>query len=936
MSNPTTSPLGLIGGPILSTNLPTPSNAGINTAAFTSDQGPLVSSGIAWNSLANSPVNNVIGNAAAAVRNQLYGSHTVKGLPFNRMDPSVLVDIGVTAENPLSLWTDVSLGTMVPVNFASAPSSTSGTLLNGWTLQTSAYWTVVLSTGQVITGCTLTYGSTSVTLGSSVTGSPTANATATLWVYTAATGSSINNTTGFTPGATAGEYSGRVAANGFDKTHGASGTVFVRVARQAITADQSQSSTSAWYDGVGNTGNANSGSYPPCLFNLEDEAGNSFISWISQLAVSGVNYGAQGQRAPLPGGATLTLVNPPNIGANFDSTYVDVAISWQPINYPLIFTALVSASTSATLVEPWPWPTSANWIINTSAGPVSGCTLTNGSTSVTLGSSTTCSQTASVPTSQFLYYFDNILCWNGITIPNSTTGLAAIQNGQFCLVGIGNVWNGYSAYLGGSLGPFPIRRFQISSAFSPPVVSDCVVGFIGDSYVSGGGSNGAVTFPGSATPGVILQDAQLLLAPDNPISPSGVSYGISGGATGGPSGLWIADLQAYCKKQLGFYFRAPGASKSGYSTYFTGGYTGAMAMPPVSVSFTAALSGATSGTLASIVSNGASFATWPMATGPYTLTFPDGVQRVCTLTLQASTCTWVGSLTEPNAATLASSVYTTGYWDSLVAFNPEVIVYHDSVNNGFECPNTTGVGVTPIADTNYIFSYLASRCSNLRAILCIEMPSLENLPTAMGGSLTPAQWVTVSALFRGQMRTHYNAGSATAGMGSVTYTNAAGAAIPLIYIPTYESFAGSAVFGASSIASASQSTSTGVFTTLAQAIVAGLPVQIGGTPPTGFNNKTTYYAIASSLSTSAVKLSATAGGAAIVPTVSSACTLIFPYAYCLTLGSNPLNINTTTSEGPTGSLPNIHPTPDGEIAIADKVWPLLKPYLQNRQHWANA
>jgi len=93
--------------------------------------------------------------------------------------------------------------------------------------------------------------------------------------------------------------------------------------------------------------------------------------------------------------------------------------------------------------------------------------------------------------------------------------------------------------------------------------------------------------------------------------------------------------------------------------------------------------------------------------------------------------------------------------------------------------------------------------------------------------------------------------------------------------------------GGTSVASASQSTSTGLFTTATQAFSAGDIVSIQGTPPTGFTTNTNYYVIATGLTTTACELSATLGGAAIVPTVSSACSIV-PF-----VASNVLTFNAT-------------------------------------------
>ena len=75
------------------------------------------------------------------------------------------------------------------------------------------------------------------------------------------------------------------------------------------------------------------------------------------------------------------------------------------------------------------------------------------------------------------------------------------------------------------------------------------------------------------------------------------------------------------------------------------------------------------------------------------------------------------------------------------------------------------------------------------------------------------------------------------------------------------------------VASSSQNTSTGVWTTGTNTYSVNQPVTITGTPPGGFATGTTYYVLSSGLSSTSVELSATQGGAVIVPTSSSACTL---------------------------------------------------------------
>lgn len=79
---------------------------------------------------------------------------------------------------------------------------------------------------------------------------------------------------------------------------------------------------------------------------------------------------------------------------------------------------------------------------------------------------------------------------------------------------------------------------------------------------------------------------------------------------------------------------------------------------------------------------------------------------------------------------------------------------------------------------------------------------------------------------------------------------------------------------AAPIASASQTVATpGVFTTAVQALTAGTPVFLTGIAPGGFSLNQTYYVIATGLTTTAVELSATFGGAGIQCTASAICSI---------------------------------------------------------------
>lgn len=79
--------------------------------------------------------------------------------------------------------------------------------------------------------------------------------------------------------------------------------------------------------------------------------------------------------------------------------------------------------------------------------------------------------------------------------------------------------------------------------------------------------------------------------------------------------------------------------------------------------------------------------------------------------------------------------------------------------------------------------------------------------------------------------------------------------------------------GIGAITSASQNTSTGVWTTAANSLVVGQAVQVTGTLPTGFAANTNYYVIASNLTSTTCELSATQGGAVKKPTGSASTTI---------------------------------------------------------------
>jgi hypothetical protein len=77
-----------------------------------------------------------------------------------------------------------------------------------------------------------------------------------------------------------------------------------------------------------------------------------------------------------------------------------------------------------------------------------------------------------------------------------------------------------------------------------------------------------------------------------------------------------------------------------------------------------------------------------------------------------------------------------------------------------------------------------------------------------------------------------------------------------------------------SAVSASQSISTGVFTTTTQAFTSGQIVQVSGNAPTGFSTGTNYYVLSTNLTSTSCELSATLNGSVIVPSASSSCSVV--------------------------------------------------------------
>jgi len=153
----------------------------------------------------------------------------------------------------------------------------------------------------------------------------------------------------------------------------------------------------------------------------------------------------------------------------------------------------------------------------------------------------------------FYLYIDGQAVYTG-TIP-----VANWSSTLFYEISIGNGPGGANSFLGGNLGPFTIRRFQVSSAYFPPPTLPLLVGFYGDSYSAGGGVNGDGGVPGTATV-ALINAAQYM------VNTQSWSNSILSGTT---QLAWQAQLASYFLKQLGGYPSFFGACKSGYSSYFT-------------------------------------------------------------------------------------------------------------------------------------------------------------------------------------------------------------------------------------------------------------------------------------------------------------------------------------------------------------------------------
>jgi len=182
-------------------------------------------------------------------------------------------------------------------------------------------------------------------------------------------------------------------------------------------------------------------------------------------------------------------------------------------------------------------------------------------------------------------YWDVVVSWSGATyyiyvdgeiITTGTLANGALPADIFNQVAIGNFVNGASSSLGGNLGPYVIQRFQINTAYCTPVAAPITIGIHGDSYCAGSGVNGDGGAPNVATIATINAANSL----------QNIASATNGGS--GPQGQvqWAGLLQSYAFKQFGIIPSLFGACKSGYSGYWTGGYSTPIDNPAASTPLT--------------------------------------------------------------------------------------------------------------------------------------------------------------------------------------------------------------------------------------------------------------------------------------------------------------------------------------------------------------
>jgi len=323
------------------------------------------------------------------------------------------------------------------------------------------------------------------------------------WSYTAGGGSVIDSANGFsTVGANNNTGVISSSTNWKASVSGAALTIYCRVARPAICVDGAgQSSTTVWFESVGNKYGANGGSYPPTLWNLQNSDASRVVSLVVNPQSCQIQDWNGSSYARLYQGTFLNPVDADYQSPNSDPNYWDVTVCFN------------GASVSM-------------WI-------------------------------------------------DGIFLGTVTNGNGALPTGILYQVAIGNNPTPNASF-GGALGPFFIQRFQISSSTVPTAALPVMVGFVGDSYVAGGGTNGGAVVPSGNGVQQTLNADQLM-----------TSVAASGANSTNTNGQyeWIYQLESYCYKQLGANFPAFGAAKSGYTLAYSGSFSNPIVTYPGTTSY---------------------------------------------------------------------------------------------------------------------------------------------------------------------------------------------------------------------------------------------------------------------------------------------------------------------------------------------------------------
>jgi len=305
------------------------------------------------------------------------------------------------------------------------------------------------------------------------------------WTQTNSTGTA-NSATGFIPGSTGGNQAGRIdSPDNWNLTTGNQGTIYIELDRAGISINGAlQSTSSGWYDSIGNPYSASGGGYPATAFSIANLTANRVLSLTMGPGAAGFQDYYGGYRY-----AQFAVLNPNYQSPNF--------------------------SNNASFVYTW-----------------------SGNTSY--------------------IYVDGILV-------TANANSAIIPTGIFKRVTIGNGPTGPNSSWGGNLGPYNIKRFQISTAFCPPLASRLLIGVTGDSYAAGdGGFGGDSGDAANATISGIYANNTIATSKYNvancQVDPASTVGFIS----------WGGLMQAYAAKQFGSRLAFFGSTKSGHANYFTG------------------------------------------------------------------------------------------------------------------------------------------------------------------------------------------------------------------------------------------------------------------------------------------------------------------------------------------------------------------------------